>query len=65
MAGQDSPGLAQFRLAPPQPCDNLYYMDWVARHGLRQVEGDHPGWSWRIDPALWQNPEWHDKWDAK
>lgn len=59
--------LARFRLAPPQPCANLYYMDWVARHALRAVDGGdqgESGWTWRIDPALWENLEWHDKWHA-
>lgn len=39
--------LARFRLAPPQPCENDYLVDYVARRSLRQVEG---GWTWKFDP---------------
>jgi pimeloyl-ACP methyl ester carboxylesterase len=45
-------GLARFRLMPPQPCDNLFLLDWVARHSLKPVEG---GFSWKFDPAIWQD----------
>ena len=49
------PGLAQalarFRLMPPQTADNLYTVDWVARHSLREVDG---GFTWKFDPAIWQ-----------
>jgi pimeloyl-ACP methyl ester carboxylesterase len=48
--------LARFRLAPPQPCDNLFILDHIARLSLREVPGavgEGPGWSWRFDPALW------------
>lgn len=44
--------LARFRLMPPQSCDNLYIVDWVARHSLKAVEG---GFSWKFDPAIWQD----------
>lgn len=43
--------LARFRLMPPQSCDNLFLVDWVARHSLKQVEG---GFTWKFDPAIWQ-----------
>ncbi|MEJ7935997.1 alpha/beta hydrolase [Sphingobium sp. AN558] len=57
--------LARFRLAPPQTCDNLFYMDWVARHALCEVEEDGTaGWRWCIDPSLWEKLHWHDKWHA-
>ncbi len=42
--------LARFRLAPPQPCSELYILDHVGRLSLREVEG---GWRWRFDPHLW------------
>ena len=29
--------MARFRLMPPQTCDNLYIVDWVARHSLKEV----------------------------
>jgi len=41
--------LDRFRLAPSQPCDNLYLVDHVARLGLGEVPG---GYSWRFDPTL-------------
>jgi pimeloyl-ACP methyl ester carboxylesterase len=44
--------LARFRLLPPQSCDNLYLVDWVARHSLKQVDG---GFTWKFDPAIWQD----------
>ncbi len=43
--------LARFRLAPPQACENLYIMDYIARHSLRQADG---GWMWKFDPHIWQ-----------
>ena len=48
--------LSRFRLAPPQPCENLYIVDYIARHSLREV--DRPeggkGWSWKFDPSIWR-----------
>ena len=43
--------LARFRLMPPQPCENLYLVDWVGRHSLKAVEG---GFTWKFDPGIWQ-----------
>lgn len=43
--------LARFRLAPPQPCENLYIADYIARRSLKEVDG---GWTWKFDPAIWQ-----------
>ena len=36
---------------PPQTCDNLYLVDWVARRSLKAVDG---GFTWKFDPAIWQ-----------
>ncbi len=44
--------LNRFRLAPPQPCENLYIADDIARRSLKEVEG---GWTWKFDPDLWHN----------
>jgi len=44
--------LSRFRLMPPQGCDNLYLVDWVARHSLKAVEG---GFTWKFDPFIWQD----------
>ena len=44
--------LARFRLLPPQPCENLFLLDFVARRSLKQVEG---GFMWKFDPAIWHD----------
>ena len=49
--------LARFRLMPPQTCENLFLLDWVARHSLKEVvsaDGD-PGFTWKFDPAIWRH----------
>ena len=38
--------LARFRLMPPQPCENDYITDYIARTSIKQVEG---GWTWKFD----------------
>ena len=37
---------------PPQTCDNLYLLDWVARHSLKETDG---GFTWKFDPAIWRD----------
>jgi len=47
--------LARFRLAPPQPCENLYYIDAIGRESLRQAplpDGEGKGWTWKFDPFV-------------
>jgi pimeloyl-ACP methyl ester carboxylesterase len=44
--------LARFRLAPEQPCENNYVVDFIARRSLKEVEG---GWTWKFDPSIWTN----------
>ncbi len=49
--------LARFRLAPPQPCENHFIMDYIARWSLAKkpmAEGGQDGWGWKFDPAIWQ-----------
>ncbi|MDP3740238.1 MAG: alpha/beta hydrolase [Hyphomonadaceae bacterium] len=54
--------LARFRLAPPQPCENHYAMDYIARWSLKKAPlPDGPngekmgdGWVWKFDPSIWQ-----------
>jgi pimeloyl-ACP methyl ester carboxylesterase len=41
--------LARFRLQPPQPCDNQYILDYIARHSLMPMDG---GWAWKFDEDL-------------
>ena len=49
--------LARFRLAPPQPCENHYIADYIARHSLKQVENadGQTGWIWKFDPNIFIN----------
>ncbi|MEN8233723.1 MAG: alpha/beta hydrolase [Actinomycetota bacterium] len=41
--------LRHFRLIPPQPCDNDYIVDHVARGSLHETP---EGWTWKFDPHL-------------
>jgi pimeloyl-ACP methyl ester carboxylesterase len=43
--------LARFRLMPPQTSENLFLLDWVARHSLKEVA---TGFTWKFDPKIWQ-----------
>ncbi|HWA29939.1 MAG TPA: alpha/beta hydrolase [Rhizomicrobium sp.] len=49
--------LSRFRLMPPQTCDNLYIVDWVARRSLKAVaqENGQTGFTWKFDPFIWQD----------
>ncbi len=51
--------LARFRLAPPQPCENHYIVDYIARHSLKQTENEagQTGWIWKFDPEIFINFE--------
>lgn len=42
--------LARFRLQPPQPCENEYVLQYIARNSLMAVEGG--GWTWKFDEDL-------------
>jgi pimeloyl-ACP methyl ester carboxylesterase len=39
-----------FHLVPPQPCDNHWLLDHVARHSLREVEDGR--WTWKFDKRM-------------
>ena len=39
----------RFRLIPPQPCDNDFIVDHIARHSLHETAD---GWTWKFDPHL-------------
>ena len=41
--------LEHFHLMPPQPCENDFIVDYVARHSLHQVPD---GWTWKFDPRV-------------
>lgn len=52
--------LDRFRLSPPQPCENLYIADYLARMAVKQ---DNDGrWSWRFDRRLWGDLDVGDPW---
>jgi pimeloyl-ACP methyl ester carboxylesterase len=38
--------VARFRLVPPQPCENDYVLDHIARHSVIETER---GWTWKFD----------------
>lgn len=40
-------GVERFRLLPPQPCENEYIVEFIARHSLARAES---GWTWKFDP---------------
>ena len=49
--------LARFRLMPPQPAENLYILDFIARRSLKRVpmpDGSGEGWTWKFDPGMWE-----------
>ncbi len=54
--------VARFRLMPPQPCDNLFILDHIARRSAREVANEHgrPGWSLCFDPHFWDKFTWVD-----
>jgi pimeloyl-ACP methyl ester carboxylesterase len=46
--------IARYRFAPPQPTENLFIVDAIARRSLREVEArGSQAWTWRFDPRLW------------
>jgi len=54
--------LARFRLSPPQPAENLFIVDHIARHGLKRApmpDGSGEGWTWKFDPDSWEKLD-HD-----
>jgi pimeloyl-ACP methyl ester carboxylesterase len=43
--------LSRFKLVPPQPCENTYILDYIARHSLTRVKD---GWCWKFDVRFLQ-----------
>jgi pimeloyl-ACP methyl ester carboxylesterase len=41
--------LAHFRLVPPQPCENDFIVDHIARHSLRETDA---GLTWKFDKRV-------------
>jgi pimeloyl-ACP methyl ester carboxylesterase len=49
--------LARFRLMPPQPTENAYIADFIARRSLKRAplaDGSGEGWTWKFDPEMWE-----------
>ena len=52
--------LSRFRLMPPQPAENLFIVDHIARNGIKPVprpDGSGEGWTWKFDPDMWEKLE--------
>jgi pimeloyl-ACP methyl ester carboxylesterase len=43
--------VSKFRLIPPQPCENDWIVEHVARHSLHQTAS---GWTWKFDPVVFR-----------
>lgn len=39
----------RFRLAPEQPCENRFLMEYMALHSLKRIDA---GWIWKFDPKI-------------
>ena len=49
--------LERFRLMPPQPVENYYILDFIARRSLARKplpDGSGEGWAWKFDPEMWE-----------
>ena len=49
--------LERFRLMPPQPAENYYVLDFIARRSLKRApmpDGSGEGWTWKFDPNMWE-----------
>jgi pimeloyl-ACP methyl ester carboxylesterase len=47
--------LDRFKLLPPQPCENAFIVDYIARRSLAEVTG---GWSWKFDPGIFDERDY-------
>ena len=48
--------VARFRLMPPQPCGNLFILDFIARRSATETEDadGRPGFALSFDPGFWE-----------
>jgi len=48
--------VARFRLMPPQPCDNSFILDHIARQSACEADDAEgkPGWALCFDPHFWE-----------
>ena len=44
--------LSRYRLAPEQPCNNDFLLQYMAYHSLKEVDG---GWSWKFDTSIFSS----------
>ncbi len=54
---------SRFKLAPPQPCDNAFLVEYMARHSIKAQDGGDAGYVWKFDPRILgmddeRDPEW-------
>jgi pimeloyl-ACP methyl ester carboxylesterase len=47
--------LDRFKLLPPQPCENAFIVDYIARRSLAEVTG---GWSWKFDARIFDERDY-------
>jgi pimeloyl-ACP methyl ester carboxylesterase len=47
--------LDRFKLLPPQPCENAFIVDYIARRSMAEVAG---GWSWKFDPRIFDERDY-------
>jgi pimeloyl-ACP methyl ester carboxylesterase len=47
--------LERFKLIPPQPCENAWFLDYIARNSIR--EEPEGGWTWKFDPGVFVRRE--------
>lgn len=56
--------LERFRLMPPQPAENYYILDFIARRSLKRAplaDGSGEGWAWKFDPDMWEKLDRTDR----
>lgn len=54
-------GIARYRLAPPQPVENPFLFEYIARHSLKPLP-DTGGWTWKFDPRCFIDDGRDDEW---
>ncbi len=50
----EAAALERYRLVPPQPCENPFIVDHIARRSLRAVDG---GFTWKFDPLVFRREQ--------
>ena len=52
----------RFRLMPPQPCDNVYITDLIARTSVKAQDG---GWTWKFDHKVMGSRRFGEPYNAE